>query len=93
MSDVVRIPNCWFSHAKAHSCRCKTHYSGLGFILFYIKPIYDGLEAETRKSQASFQIIIKSHPTLCLRHDFRVEASTPSLIIFLTHHLKHFDPE
>ena len=42
------------------------------------KRIYDGVEAETRKSQARFQIIQVS-----------CEASTPSLIIFLTHYPFH----
>ena len=47
------------------------------------------VEAETRKSQAFFL----DYSSLIRASDFIVEASTPSLISFLTHHLNHFDSQ
>ena len=64
-----------------------------------IELIYDGVEAEIRKSQSSFQIIqvsCEALPSMRLwiiwkrAWDFLVEASTPSLIIFLIYYPFHF---
>ena len=54
------------------------------------KRIYDGVEAETRKSQAEDAThISENEPEISvLRSKHHL-----TLIIFLTHHLNHFDSE